>query len=133
MNNIEYIRKRLSREDLLCQLAEECAELGKAALKLCRVYAKRNPTPVKEHEAYSNLLEEIADVFLCFEVLEMDTPTVHRDIQNTMKMKTERWSKRLKATCPVCGGYINQFAKECPNCRVSRFDPDNFMGEYENE
>ena len=43
---IEYVRKTLSKEEQLAQLAEECAELGKAALKLRRVYDGRNPTPV---------------------------------------------------------------------------------------
>ena len=31
---IEYVRANLSKEEQLAQLAEECAELGKAALKL---------------------------------------------------------------------------------------------------
>lgn len=33
---------------MLEQLAEECAECGKAALKLSRILRKENPTPVSE-------------------------------------------------------------------------------------
>jgi hypothetical protein len=33
------------------QLAEECAELSQAALKLARLHRGENPTPVTEQEA----------------------------------------------------------------------------------
>ena len=36
IGDIRYIASRLSREDILCQLAEEAAELAQAALKLRR-------------------------------------------------------------------------------------------------
>ena len=36
MTDIEYIASKLSREDILCQLAEEASELAQAALKLRR-------------------------------------------------------------------------------------------------
>ena len=62
---IEYVRNTLSKEEQLAQLAEECAELGKAALKLRRVYDGRNPTPVTRPEAFNNLVEEIAMNVMC--------------------------------------------------------------------
>lgn len=42
----------LSKAALLEQVAEECTELGHAALKLARKYRNENPTPVTEEEAY---------------------------------------------------------------------------------
>lgn len=129
---MEFIRERLPQEELLAQLAEECAELGKAALKLRRVYDGTNPTPVKRSEAYDNLLEEVADVTLCLDVLGITCSMP--EVQRTANEKLSRWCQRLRVVkCPVCGRYIGAHEKECPNCRVTQFDPDDFMGEYEDE
>lgn len=132
---MEFIRERLSQEELLAQLAEECAELGKAALKLRRVYDGTNPTPVKRSEAYANLLEEVADVQLCLDILGVNELVLaQHEIRKTMNAKLDRWCQRLKERkCPVCGKSISSSAKECPNCRVTQFDPDDFMGEFEDE
>ena len=133
-NSLEFIREKLSQEELLCQLAEECAELGKAALKMCRVLNNRNPTPVQYPEAFDNLVEEIADISLCLEVLNLNTQTILDKVQKTMMMKSERWVMRLKEVeCPVCGNAIHLTSKECPTCKVYICDPDDFIGEYEEE
>ena len=44
------------------QLAEECNELGKAALKLARVLRGENPTPLTEEAARAKVIEEFTDV-----------------------------------------------------------------------
>lgn len=44
------------------QLAEECSELGKAALKLARVLRGENPTPLTEEAARAKVIEECTDV-----------------------------------------------------------------------
>ena len=92
---IEYIREQLSQEELLCQLAEEAAELAQAALKLRRVYDGSNPTPVKRSEAYDNLKEEIADIILVLNVLDFDIMP-HEQMQ-IINFKLQRWASRLKA------------------------------------
>ena len=46
----------LPEEELLAQLAEECSEAAKAALKLRRARDGVNPTPVSEEEAFSNFV-----------------------------------------------------------------------------
>ena len=131
---VDFIREKLPHEEMFAQLAEECAELGKAALKMRRVLDGTNPTPVKEKEAYNNLVEEIADISLCLEVLGLNAPAVRVDVQGIMSRKLKRWCLRLEeAECSVCGETVNTNSKECPNCRVSRFDPDDLMGEYEEE
>lgn len=94
---IEFIRENLSQEELLTQLAEECAELSKAALKLRRVYNGNNPTPVRRPEAYDNVIEEIADVMLCIDVLGMNDFDHFKKITKIMETKTLRWQQRLKA------------------------------------
>lgn len=97
MNNaIEYVREHLPREDLLCQLAEECAELGKAALKMARIYRGLNPTPVTRTEAFQNLVEEMADVTLCMEVLGLNTPELLMNCGRIWEEKSVRWMTRLE-------------------------------------
>ena len=55
----------LPEEEILAQMAEECVEASKAALKLRRVRCGVNPTPVSEKDAFENLVEELADIYLC--------------------------------------------------------------------
>lgn len=63
MNLDEKIKQHLPQDELLAQLAEECAELSQAALKLRRALTGINPTPVTAEEARKNLVEEAADVY----------------------------------------------------------------------
>lgn len=94
MNDFEYIKEKLSQEELLCQLAEEASELAQAALKLRRVYDGSNPTPVKRSEAFNNLKEEVADVLLCLDTLNMNA--YNRDYSDFWNRKIHRWAKRLR-------------------------------------
>ena len=100
MTDIEYIASRLSNEELLCQLAEEAAELAQAALKVRRVITGTNPTPMNYRDACDNLIEEIADVRAAERVVicagTEDTSTAHLAIESKMKYKTYRWAKRLR-------------------------------------
>ena len=59
------IIKEIGTAAMLEQLAEECAELGKAALKMARIIRKDNPTPVTIEQAKENLCEESVDVITC--------------------------------------------------------------------
>lgn len=97
---IEAIRSRLRRTELLAQLAEECAELGHAALKLRRAIDTANPTPVPARTAEKNLREEIADVLLLMQLCTWDDVAVldvrvKHDIAQTIQRKLERWIERL--------------------------------------
>lgn len=93
---IEQVRELLPQEELLCQLAEEAAELAQAALKLRRVYDGTNPTPKKRAEAYDNLLEEIADVYLVSVVLGIPDGGKLTKIMRIASAKAERWAGRLE-------------------------------------
>lgn len=77
--------------ELLAGLAEECAELAQAALKLRRAYDKTNPTPVGEEDAYDDLMEEIADVELYVDQLSIN----RQRIEEIKGVKAFRWVKRL--------------------------------------
>ena len=58
-------RDYLTEGELLCQLAEESAELAQAALKERRTLTSDNPTPKTYTQAHADLLKEIADVYCC--------------------------------------------------------------------
>lgn len=93
--NIMLVRKFLPRKERLAQLAEECAELGQAALKYRWVLDGTNPTPVGETEAFDNLREEAGDVIGCLVALGMDVDARIGDYVDPAKF--ERWVGRLEA------------------------------------
>lgn len=75
---------------MLEQLAEECAELGKAALKLARVQRGENPTPVTSEEAWASLKEEYTDVIQCGIELGIQID------EKQMDKKLKRFCKRMQ-------------------------------------
>jgi len=101
MNNYKFnmlckeIGIALGADEILCQLAEEAAELSQAALKLRRARTKTNPTVMSVEGATGNLYEEIADVILCFNVLA-STEVGSFDPTPIETHKIQRWKKRLE-------------------------------------
>ena len=81
----------LPLETKLIQLAEEASELSQACLKLVRVM--HGDTPVPEMDAKMHLLEEIADVALCSNIITSKTDD--RIIKGVMVQKERRWEMRL--------------------------------------
>lgn len=88
------IKQHLPQDELLAQLAEECAELSQAALKLRRALTSINPTPVAADEARRNLVEEAADVYNVLGLL-LDAED-NAEIYSIIRRKKERWLKRLE-------------------------------------
>lgn len=95
-DDIRFVQENIPFEELLCQLAEECNELGKAALKLRRTYSNANPTPVKRREALNALIEEIADVKLCLHVCGFEDVTDKIRVNRIITEKAKRWVARLE-------------------------------------
>lgn len=93
----EYIRQKIGTSEALAQLAEEAAELAKAAIKCRRAIDSKNPTPVTWAEAVMNLREEIADVDLCLVVLGDLCETTDMELKR-MEEKQTRWIERLEET-----------------------------------
>ena len=93
----EYVAAWLNNTALLGQLAEETAELGKAALKLQRVLMNENPTPVTMEEALDSLIEEIADVICAMDVvmhkLHINLEVV---VEPIIEEKAARWADRVR-------------------------------------
>lgn len=80
------IMEEIGEAAVLEQLAEECTELAKAALKLARILREENPTPVTREEARAALTEEKEDVINCI--------YVHGNVGLNYK-KLERWENRI--------------------------------------
>ncbi len=94
MTEVEKIRKMLNEDELLCQLAEEAAELSQAALKLRRALTGVNPTPASYHDAREKPLEEYGDVPNSVEALI--SPLESDYVVNRRMQKRKRWVKRLE-------------------------------------
>ena len=94
MNLDEKIKQHIPQDELLAQLAEECAELSQAALKLRRALTGINPTPVTAEEARKNLVEETADVYNVLGLL-LDAED-NAEIYDIIWRTKARWVKRLE-------------------------------------
>ena len=94
MNLDEKIKLHIPQDELLAQLAEECAELSQAALKLRRALTGINPTPVTADEARRNLVEEAADVYNVLGLL-LDAAD-NAEIYSIIRRKKARWLNRLE-------------------------------------
>lgn len=88
------IRRNLSPDDVILQLAEEAAELAQAAAKYLRARRGKNPTPVSVDEAYRKMREEYIDVINCAYILNLDLSDAV--VQNDGALtKLDRWVERL--------------------------------------
>lgn len=94
--NVEYVKKVLPKPVLFVQLAEECDELGQAALKMYRILDGRNPTPVTLQEGIEKLFEEIADILGALRALELTDADCAARYGEISSEKFERWVGRLK-------------------------------------
>lgn len=130
---MESCQVPLGKPAKLEQLAEECSELAKAALKLARIYRKENPTPITEQEALENLSEEVADVTLCIRVLG---DVIGCNVEQIISKKHKRWMERLSKlpvadVAPVVRGRWTtpRGIIECSKCGFGMF-PDGYFFEF---
>lgn len=92
------IPAQVPTEELLAGLAEEAAELAKAALKFRRAITQKNPTPVTVDKAWAMLEEEVADTLLILGVLGV-VETVggaSKRCEQITQLKIDRWVNRLE-------------------------------------
>lgn len=93
MEKLDYIKAHVSEADLWQQLAEEAAELSQAASKMARMIRGTNPPLMTPKGAMSCVIEEHADVALCFELLEWNDKAIRNEVK---KMKIESWCARIE-------------------------------------
>ena len=91
---LNLIRERKTPDYLYRQLAEECAELAQAALKVVR--AQNGETPEKLEDAMDHYIEELADVFVMHNIASLDlNATQISKMYKIMGDKRERMTERL--------------------------------------
>ena len=108
---MDLMDRRHDWDYLYRQLAEECAELGHAALKLVR--AGKDETPVHIKDASTAYVEELADVYLMIAIARTDLTKEEKAMfERTVSNKYARMMKRLggettppalRATSPYTG------------------------------
>ena len=80
------IKDRIGEAAVLEQLAEECAELAQAALKMARIERGENPTPVTMKKATKK----------CLNVLGVEAILSDESLLITCMEKMCRWDVRLQ-------------------------------------
>lgn len=90
----DVVAERIDREELLCQLAEEAAELAKAALKLRRVYV--GTTDKSEWKGRQDLMEEMADTLNCVKIARERLSLPLEQIGAWESYKMYRWAERAR-------------------------------------
>ena len=94
---IAYVQSNLTENDKLLQLAEECGELAQAACKLARINIGSNPTPKTYDSGRLDLIEELADVMLCYDSLFYGNNACNEAILDKKSEKLNRWYHRIHA------------------------------------
>lgn len=91
---LQQCGEKLSKEELLAALAEECTELAHAALKYRRVLVQENYTPLTKKESIAAVQEELSDVM---NILVGGGFVDPRSTVASMcsKDKADRWERRL--------------------------------------
>lgn len=98
-NQWQQIFEAIGEAAALEMLAEECCELGQAALKLARIVRGENPARITYEEAYHTLVTELTDV--CNAVDVLDEGLVERGVRLVLDgveltpAKMTRWYKSL--------------------------------------
>lgn len=98
-NQWRQIYEAIGEAAALEMLAEECCELGQAALKLARIVRGENPARITYAEAYHTLVTELTDVCNAVDVLDEGlTERGVRLVLDGVEMtpaKMSRWYKSL--------------------------------------
>ena len=97
------IRNAVPSAALYEQLAEECAELAHAALKVAREMRNENPTPLQMQDLLDEVAEEATDVHVVAAVLGLKIRPEYK------RFKLERWAHRLDGVkCDDPWGNVNK-------------------------
>lgn len=93
---IDAIASKISTEDIIDQMIEECGELIQACVKLKRAY--KGTTPVTVNDARVDLVEEMADVAVAHNVMMFGVLTAKERLKvgHVERRKLERWIDRIE-------------------------------------
>ena len=89
------IMEKIGLPAVLEQLGEEGGEVVQASLKYARLLRGENPTPKTEEQCIDDLTEEIADVWLCINILIQCGVIDEYRMMRIMYSKRVRWKRRI--------------------------------------
>lgn len=90
------MREKIGDAAMYEQLAEECTELAKAALKKARYLRGENPVFKSLVDIDKNLIEEYTDVMIC--ITELDIHVDEKVFNMKMDRFADRWEKFTSST-----------------------------------
>lgn len=90
VNPLRYIAAHIPEACMYDQLAEECTELAKAAMKMSRILREKNPTPITREQALADIEEEYTDVYHIAVVIFGMEPDMKQ-----IEEKNIRWCNRI--------------------------------------
>jgi dUTP pyrophosphatase len=93
MTDFDFLQENLSKADLWQQLSEEASELAQAASKMERFYRGTNPPRKSRGELVSDVVEEHADIALCFRLLNWEDEDERKFVE---EHKTMRWANAIR-------------------------------------
>lgn len=93
MDSFEFLNNNLSKADIWQQLSEEAAELSQAASKMERFYRGSNPPRKGLKELVADVVEEHADVALCFRLLDWEDKEQRKIVE---LFKAKRWARMIR-------------------------------------
>ncbi len=67
-HKVSFVQDYISKTARYMTVAEEAAEVAQAAAKVARIFEGTNPTPKTLNEAFSDLNEEMNDLYLSYEI-----------------------------------------------------------------
>ena len=87
------LREKIGEPATLELLAEECAELAHAVLKLARIERGESPSPLEKEECIARVMEEMVDVRLCMnEIISADW----FDTDEMVDVETQKYCRMVK-------------------------------------
>ena len=105
-----YMKDHIGEPAMYEQMAEECVELAKAALKMARIERGENPTPVTANEMHDAIIEEYTDIVNCANELGIhSSPTIAKYKMERFKA---RWEEAHKEVDMTTKEFVDSLSKE---------------------
>jgi hypothetical protein len=94
---VKFVREHITPTARYMMIAEEAAEVSQAAAKIARIFEGSNPTPKSQEEAWTDLIEEMNDIFLAYEIATGEQFTPERNF-----FKVDRCVERVCEANDIC-------------------------------
>lgn len=96
MEAVEAVQARLKRPELLAALAEDAAELSRAAMKHRRAITGENPTKYSEMTTRMAMWDALLSVMTCLAAMGYDPAEIVKSERGAVQRKLILWASRLE-------------------------------------